>query len=570
MFAEKSSDIASLLAILTSPGCVENAILLNGTWDTFGATIGRVDSSEVVNYLLVPCVTLGDTSVGVVLTRESQLPTNAGSESASCASTCTGDTEDTIADDTSAKAISAGMDPKIGHLHMQGRFYFSNETGDLLILQELMPHEHDCCSDAMYLMSAMLGVIVPDDSYLRTREVLRMVWLPGARNFDGTVRVGGKAVSEKLTINVDKAQYLAGNLEASIIAARCSPNATRMVCANCLTRKSRSPTMCNCSDWLLRPKTITDHSTAARNVNLSHRGHWLGDCDMYCNMPGVAGPGLSFRQKLSVDIGFADGANELCTQLRSLAIDRSVSTLSIPKQVMPPAGDILELESPSKASPNLDAVDAIDAYLCSSPRVEHGVSVDSADGLVAAEWISDDISVAPTGTCVFRSLPEFAPLSVQENGDVGCLEGSGGNSSVLGVSVCAGSETTPCQPTPAPDTSGSAATATPGTSEPAAAAAPDAASAIVTTTEVELTPQEARARARKKRAEDRIISNREAARRSNERRRLKNLELKESLKIEKRRAVELRTVEMSLRAQNVQLRMQYEVHRSTLASGVQK
>lgn len=574
MFSENSTDVASLLSHLTSPESVENAMLLNGRWDSFGAATS-CPFVEFVNFLLVPSITIGGDSVGVVLTRESQLLSLLDDSSSS---------SNTTDDEAATRAVSVGLNPDLLHLHLQGRFYFSNETGDLLIVQELMPREHDSCFEIVYSMSAVLGSPLPQDSPLRARTVLRMTWMPGARNQDGEPFVGGRSVSEKLTMHVDKREYLAGKCASSIICARYASDATRMICAKCARNKAHSAKMCRCRGKLESPKTMLDHATAARNINLAHRGHWLGDSDVFCSIPGISGPAMTFKQKLSVDVSLTDGSNELCTQLKMLAIDRSMSALSIPKQTMPPAADAVAFSNgfvlPEVVEP--PTFDMVDAYLCDSQEgvpEEPALSLQISGDLGMPECIAGTIPTDPSGrgeselfgvpleTDAIHEHPGLpndgativGQLLEVENFSLGIQEKGGGPSKTSSLPHDRGTKAGQKLVVQLNE----------NLSERRVVSGTCTKSQTADGVE-ELTPEEARERNRRKRAEDRVRSNREAARRSNERRRVQNLELKAALKASRRRAVELGTLEIDLKAENILLRTQYEKQRQVRKENLSK
>lgn len=321
-FVLQHGDVAGDLSLLTSEDAASNATVLTGVFHTTAHNHGGIalpEQSLTASCLLVPCITVGNDTVGLVVQREghtgdgaemNELPVDA--EMGALLDMLIPPGSRTILDD------SGGLE------HSVGRFHFSNSTGSLLMLSHLLPGDCDMTMTALSVLSLNSGdVALPIEEPASSRTRLTW-WCPQD--------------DEKLTAVVDTALFEAGMHSQSILVANHSRNAARLACAECSNSALLQTTVdgsvhlsqCACRRSLLVPEASRDFKLMFANVRSSQCGLWAGAADELSRLLWRPGPLVIARQSMSMSLEF-DGDLTLGATLRELAIAECVAQACVPR-----------------------------------------------------------------------------------------------------------------------------------------------------------------------------------------------------------------------------------------------
>jgi hypothetical protein len=326
-FVLQHGDLACDLSFLTSKDAVSSATVLTGVFHTTAHNHGGIalaEQSLTANCLLVPCITVGEDTVGLVVQREGRTSDFDGTE----LETSPADAElDALYD----LMVPPGSNSTVSEYeHSVGRFYFSNATGELLMLSHLLPDEGDLTMTALTLLSLKSGeaAALQGARSAATKSRTRVSWWSPVNN-------------EKLTAVVDTALFEAGMNAQAILVANHSRCAARLACAECSARDLMRTagnnglvqlSVCDCQRPLFIPEASRDFKRVFANVRASQCGLWAGPADEVSRLLGRPGPLVIARQNLSMSLEF-DGDAALGIKLRDLAIAQCVSQVCVPRLV---------------------------------------------------------------------------------------------------------------------------------------------------------------------------------------------------------------------------------------------
>jgi hypothetical protein len=406
-------DAASNLSVLTS-GALSGAAQMNTRFQSLWATDagGNDDCTTAAPFLLVPTATHGAETVGLAVFRE---------RSSSSA----------VADDRAAPCYAS-----------IGRYHFCGASGALLVLARPLPLEPDGAEQFLALVRVANGGIW---AAAAARPTVHVLWWPPVRGRVGAAVPLGGAVGEKLACVVDAELFRQGRFGESILVASYAESAAREVCSACEDARlalchvdatlglpasvgSWMGTACDCRDGL-QPVTAPSDAVQVqhRNMRVSHAGTWLASADVLTRVPGGNGRVCAVTQALRVTLDFSF---DLCVVelLKNLAITRSMTTVCLPKQIMPSAvlSDEFLLE---------DFTCVVDNVLDASPgEVADAVADDCIVKSVEEEWFAEDYSTLPPpqldASQVYTAMPVLpeplvtvargqAPVPVLKDEDAG-------------------------------------------------------------------------------------------------------------------------------------------------------
>lgn len=335
MLPDAARETPEMLRAWTTQESLEYAFTFFGSI-TMGDSTGLDSSnlsgiSNIFNSLLVPCCTVGDMTVGFAICKESE-------PSLGLVPSC-----ERIPSkiDLSQRTTATAMNPRHHHLHFQGRFCFSQLTGELLLIQELMPHEIQIGHELLEILAESLGrpTRLRGGSAQRG-NVVRISWVGGLTVRQGKLFLSDNGVSYA-SIDVKKGEYLKGNFgEATVGGSYCS-SLTRIFESR--PASGRAVDVCT---WLkaLKPgkkrteRRVRPQSIAGRPkfMKTALYGAWSGSIDIFAPIPGIAGPGVCCSRSVQAELGFTGARSELCSLLQMLALDRSMHGVSVTRQILPP------------------------------------------------------------------------------------------------------------------------------------------------------------------------------------------------------------------------------------------
>lgn len=488
----KYDDVATNLSVLTSDA-IAGATLMNtrfhAQWSSETGDSG--DCITTAPFLLIPTETHGAETVGLVVLRERIESSTASPDDSS------------FWESFSTSSI--------------GRYYFSSATGALLVFSSPLPLERDTTEHYLAVVQMVTGrqagyagssSVVPQTAKRRKMQVL---WWPSIRGRMGSTVPLGCAMGEKLFCVVDSELFEQCRFQASILVATYSENSARPLCTDCDARVlpfgsmshhgeistiafNGGPITCQCQEHLHTIMRPTDAAQVLmRNMRLAFTGTWLSDADALTRVPGGSGQVCAVKQALRFTLDFRPDF-DITERLKSLAITRSMTSISLPKQIMPTT--------------------------------------------YPAEC--ETILLEDVGTVIDNVLRDTSAEAVAESDDLDCIVQSL-EESWMPVEVC---------PSPEPfldidnsDTLLKANCVAVAPTEHPIVTRPKKREFIATDLE---------------RTMERKQRNREAAARSNALRKHRNEQLTSNLRSARKRAVELRTIEMELRAENINLRTRWE------------
>jgi hypothetical protein len=406
-FMLSRDDAAADVAILTSPAAAAPSVIsaaLHSSGD------GMPDCNDVLTHMFIPCATVADDTVGLVVSSEPQVE---GTDTSTCI----------------------------------GRYHFANQTGSLLFLASTLPHEEDTTIALLSTLRLIAGgpPIAPSDT-LAARPRTKVFYWPSVRGRVGPAVPLGAAVAEKLSCVVDDDLFCKGEYARSILVATHVAASTRRACGDCLAAElagdgaggdegQRAALVCGCRDVLVPPAAPLDFEPAARNLRLAVGGSWVGASVSLTRIPALGGksPVCVARRSLSMSLQFdsVDSA-ALCARLQALAIDRVSAQAPVPRLILPAPPGPLEN----------DAVE-VDAFLVAEAG---DPSVDELAGLVDVDVAQFAVEAAGTPVTPPRDDATNRGASISASASVSVCEG--GPQAVL-VS-CAGAAAAPSLPAPAP------------------------------------------------------------------------------------------------------------------------
>jgi hypothetical protein len=336
-FLLQRDDVAGDLSILTSPSAAASAAVLTGVFHTNAHMRGGRAFSEqslTANCLLIPSLTLGDATVGLVVLKEGR----------SCDESRT-EEEDVELSELLDCVIPPGTAAVAEHEYSIGRFWYNNRTGEMLWTSRLMPGECDYTVAALSFMARSSGgPDLPATSASWTRPTTRVLWWPPVRNAAGTAFPHRCDVSEKLTAVLDAELFERGEYERSILVANYVGSAVRTACARCSARELlRTAAMgasevrlasCACRhEALVAATAALGFAHFRRNLQNSSCGLWAGSAEEVSRLIGRPGPLVAAAQTLCISLEF-DADADLCAKLLALAVGQCVLLASLPRQVV--------------------------------------------------------------------------------------------------------------------------------------------------------------------------------------------------------------------------------------------
>lgn len=356
-FMLQYGDVAGDLSLLTSEDQASNATVLTGVFHTTAHNYGGIalpEQSLTASCLLLPCVTVGNDTVGLVVQREGRTSDGDGSELGDLP----GDVEVGALLDL---LIPPGSQTISDHEHSIGRFYFSNESGELLMLSHLLPAECDMTMTALSLLSLNSGDLALPIEHSASSRTRLSWWCP--------------LDNEKLTAVVDTALFEAGMHSQSILVANHSRNAARLACAECSKSALLQTALngcvqlskCACKKSLFVPETTRDFKLMFANIRTSQCGLWAGAAEELSRLLWRPGSFVIARQSMSMSLEF-DGDVMLGASLRGIAIAQCVSQAFVPRPVVSSSEDIgglpPEIACGHGAVAHCGAVSSLDLKCC--------------------------------------------------------------------------------------------------------------------------------------------------------------------------------------------------------------
>lgn len=482
--------VATDLSLLTSANGREDLATLSGfVQTTHGPGLSCCLDTSV---LLIPTLSMSGYTVGLAVERDMRLgATGEGSEG--------------------LKAWADVLHPpecrRDGYEASIGRFCMSNSDGSWLMIGRLFPGESDY---VVPTLGWLCGNQDAESSAILCRDRLRLVWWPPLCSRG---RTDDKRLA-LITAVVDAELFKTGMdnhdrscLKDSILITNVSKQETAS-CPWCLGRGQAA--WCECQTRLTANAGV---SNFRRNLKAVHCGSGSGAAELLCKYPRIpgldaaCGSTLSFTQQQSRRFGV--GADELlASQLTQLAIDRSMSSAVLPRQIMPHS---------SVEQPPLD-VDSFLLFLTDRDHPAHreSVGVDSCNGTVdnCLDFLDSVLGASSTNSNLGRVASDENSIihELREDEEFDSFQ----------------------PPVPA--------------SSKASSAAPCKQAEKINVVETA--------------AHRRVRKNREAAARSNLARKRINDARKEALTGARRKATTLLTKERALREENIALRLQMELQRA--------